>query len=205
MHIPEFIKTYGLTVAVIAASFIVAAQFIAPPPPRHITFAAGPESGLYYAYAQKYRDALAEEKIDVTVLTTEGAIENIQLLQSGRADVAFVQSGLADPQNRAAIEALSSLYYEPLWVFVRKESFSAALVTSGGKDSLTLQRDLRGLIGKRLVIGSVGQRHQRHRAAPAGRERHQRAKHAIPDHAHRRGHCRPERGRGRSGFFRQRL
>ena len=39
---------------------------------------------------------------------------------------------------------------------MRKESFSAALVTSGGKDSLTLQRDLRGLIGKRLVIGSVG-------------------------------------------------
>lgn len=122
MHIPETIKTYGLILLIIIGSFWFASRFIEPPPPSEITLAAGSKSGNYYKYALAYQEKLADEGIDVTILETNGSVENISLLNQQKADIAFIQSGLANTENAASLEGLASLYYEPLWVFTTFET-----------------------------------------------------------------------------------
>lgn len=142
MHIPESIKIYGLIALVIAASFWFTSRFIEPPPPKTIILAAGPSSGEYYRYAQLYKKALADDGITIEILETAGSSENTELLASGKADIAFIQSGLKTKDNENKIETLSSLYYEPLWVFSRNID--------------PLYKDLQNLRDKRLAIGADG-------------------------------------------------
>lgn len=141
MHIPEAVKTYGLIALVIIASFWFASRFIEPPPPKHITMAAGSANGDYYRYAQMYQKELAMQGIKVKVLETAGSVENINLLLSGKADVAFIQSGLAQ-KGDDKIESLASLYYEPLWIFTRRANIP--------------DKDLKNLRGMKLAIGEKG-------------------------------------------------
>ena len=42
------------------------------------------------------------------------------MLDSNQADVAFVQSGVVESADHPELQALGSLYFEPVWVFVRK-------------------------------------------------------------------------------------
>lgn len=143
MHIPEFIKTYGFILILVAAAFWAAAQFIAPPPPNHIRIASGSKEGAYYAFAQLYKNRLVMEKISTDVITTGGSIENIHLLQEGKADIAFVQSGLAASGiDVEGLAALSSLYFEPLWLFINSD-----------KDDVS---DIHALEGKKLAVGGIG-------------------------------------------------
>ncbi len=120
MKIPESIKTYGVALILIVAAFWLAARYMEPPPPRELTLAAGTKGGAYYAYAELYKASLVKPGIHINILETSGALENIELLRTGKADFAFVQSGLATIKNKAELESLGSLYFEPLWVFLRK-------------------------------------------------------------------------------------
>ncbi|MEC7577225.1 MAG: TAXI family TRAP transporter solute-binding subunit [Pseudomonadota bacterium] len=142
MHIPETVKTYGLIALIIACSFWFAARFIEPTPPKEITIAAGAVGGDYYRYAEKYQKHLANEGITLNILETAGSLENITLLEEKKADIAFIQSGLATEDNSEYIEALSGLYFEPIWVFMRTDVFSGI--------------DLQKLKNRRIAIGKVG-------------------------------------------------
>ena len=142
MHIPETIKTYGLIIIIIASSFWFASRFIDPPPPSEITLAAGPKTGEYYKYAMSYKNALAEEGVDVNIIETKGSVENILLLEDGKADAAFIQSGLASKTNTDQIVGLAGLYYEALWVFTKEE--------------LSAVGDVHNLKGKKIAVGVEG-------------------------------------------------
>ncbi len=142
MHIPETIKTYGLIAVIIIFSFWFAARFIEPTPPKEITIAAGAVDGDYYRYAEIYQRKLADQGITLNILETAGSMENIKLLEERKADIAFVQSGLATAENAEYIETLGGLYYEPIWVFTRGE------VNQG--------KDLQKLKGKKIAIGKPG-------------------------------------------------
>jgi hypothetical protein len=142
MHIPETVKTYGIITLIVIASFWFASRFIEPPPPDRILLAAGSASGDYYRYANSYKKALAKERITVEIIETAGSLENVNLLMEGKADVAFIQSGLETKESREKIETLASLYYEPLWVFSRENDFP--------------EKDLQNLQNKKLTIGAKG-------------------------------------------------
>jgi TRAP transporter TAXI family solute receptor len=64
-------------------------------PPARLTIAAGDEAGIYIAFARRLATRLQDRVagLQVDVLSTAGTIENIELLRSGRADLAL---GLAD-------------------------------------------------------------------------------------------------------------
>ena len=79
-------------------------------------------------------------------LPTAGSIENLALLQSGTGTVAMalVQSGLVVSNandDRAPLQALGSLFLEPVWVFHRRAEPLASL---------------RELAGKRVAVGAEG-------------------------------------------------
>ena len=137
------LKTFGPAILVTLIGFIVAWQFVNPAPPRHIRIATGSEQGAYYLFAQRYRERLAEEGIELQILVTSGSVENLQLLGDAGAavDLAFVQGGTAGDRRDDDLAALASLYYEPLWVFYR--------------DDENIDR-LPQLADRRLAIGAPG-------------------------------------------------
>jgi len=128
----ERIGIFGPAVLLTAAAFIVAYHFVQPAPPRHIVMAAGAKDGVYYYYGRIYRDLMAQEGIEVTLLETAGSMANIDLLSRGRADVAFVQGGMRNDDGRTALRSLASLYFEPIWIFVRKSLKIARLADLRG-------------------------------------------------------------------------
>jgi len=133
------ISSIGFVIAVIG--FAVAFQFVEPSPPKSITIATGSQSGAYFKFAGDYQKILAQEGIQLKILNTKGSVENIQLLNAGKVDVAFVQGGVGNAQQDPNLVSLGSLCFEPLWVFVQK--------------NLNVKR-LNDLNGLKISAGNVG-------------------------------------------------
>ena len=129
------LKTFGPAILLTLIGFLVAWQFVNPAPPRHIRIATGSEQGAYYLFAQRYRERLAQEGIELEILTTAGSVENLRLLADETAgiDLAFVQGGTASHEETERFSGLASLYYEPLWVFYRGEQAADRLPALAGK------------------------------------------------------------------------
>ena len=137
------IVIFGPAILLTVAAFTLAYLFVKPAPPHHIVMATGSKDGAYYYYGQIYRELMAQEGIDVTLVETAGSTANIDLLNRGAADVAFVQGGTRDDDDgNTKLRSLASLYYEPAWVFVRK--------------SLPPITRLADLKGKRVAVDAEG-------------------------------------------------
>ena len=137
----DALKVYGPLALLVIASIWLALSLIDPAPPSKVTFASGGSDGAYYSLAQQYAEALGESDVEVEVLETRGSIENMELLKTGQADIAFIQGGLADAQAREEMRSLAGMFHEPFWVFVRE--------ATGAEDF----GDLRSV---RLSIGAEG-------------------------------------------------
>ena len=135
-----WVAVLGVCLAGLLATFIL---FVEAPPPSRIVIATGREDGAYYRFAQQYTGLLKKAGITLEVQATKGSVENLSLLLDEDSDVsvALVQSGVADPATSSSLQALCSLYREPLWVFYR--------------DTEEIDR-LTQLNGKRLAVGPEG-------------------------------------------------
>ncbi len=146
-RIYEVLQAQGVLVVpallLVVAGFVVAFQFVGAPPPNRFVMATGSESGAYHAWGKLYAERFAEDGIDLVPNPTAGSIENLGLLEdweSGIA-VAFVQGGVTEPEAHPYLRSLGSVYFEPLWVFVRGQ---------------TPPKRLTELAGKRIAIGRPG-------------------------------------------------
>ncbi len=135
------LKFYGPGALLIIISFLVAFQFVQPAPPRHIVIATGQPEGTYYHVGQQYREILAKDGIELEVRRTAGAVENLQLLEAGEVDIAFLQGGIGTLAHGDTLISLGSLYYEPVWMFYRADLPTERFI------------DLKGL---RIDIGAEG-------------------------------------------------
>jgi TRAP transporter TAXI family solute receptor len=115
------IKAFAPVALLVLVAFVVAFQFIKPAPPKTVVMATGSPGGAYHAFAQRYADYFRSEGIDLVLRNTAGSVENIALLRDGEVDVALVQGGVDDAAADADLESLGSLYYEPLWLFHRRD------------------------------------------------------------------------------------
>lgn len=130
----EWARIFAPAALLSIAALAVAYHFVQPAPPRHFVLATGPEDGAYFRYGQRYRHILARDGIRVTVRVTSGSNENIRLLKESAADVAFVQGGsMAGDADMSDLRSLASLYYEPVWVFVRRDTGIERLGDLGGR------------------------------------------------------------------------
>lgn len=132
------LKIWGGGSLIVLIGFVLAWIFIQPAPPRTIAMATGPKDGDYFRFAEAYAAWMFDHGVTLELKPTAGSIENYRLLKSDpEVDLAIVQGGTA-PKDVEEIEALASLYFEPVWVFYRSEE--------------TFQ-DLRQLGDKRIAIG----------------------------------------------------
>jgi TRAP-type uncharacterized transport system substrate-binding protein len=128
----------GVVVLLLVA--VVVHQFL---PPRVLVMATGPEGSVYGELGPRYGEALAHAGIELRLLTTAGAVDNLARLrdpQSG-VGVGFVHAGTARSGDSNELVSLGSLFFEPLWLFQR------------GRGSGVESHDLPG---KRLSIGTEG-------------------------------------------------
>ncbi|GEM_PF-1640992 len=128
-------------VLLVVVGFVVAYRFVDPAPPGAIVLATGPEGGAYAALGEAYRERLATFDVEVELRQTAGSAENLALLRDQAVDVAFVQGGVATDTDRQTIESIGSLFYEPLWVFLRS--------------GVEAER-LTDLTGRRVSVGPAG-------------------------------------------------
>ncbi len=98
---------------------LFAYKFISPTPEKSLTIAAGREGGMYYQYAKTYAKSLEDKGFTINIINSAGSLENLTLLESGKADIGFVQGGVADEKNKEHLRSIASIYFEPLWLFYR--------------------------------------------------------------------------------------
>ncbi len=107
-------------VAILA--FVVTAKFLKPAPPKSFSIATGRSDGAYFGFAKEYQKLLKKEGISLHIVTTAGSVEALKLLDKGEVDVAFVQGGTAgNYKNDKRLSSLASIFYEPLWIFYKKD------------------------------------------------------------------------------------
>ena len=137
------IAIVGPALILVVAGFIFAYQFVGPAPPDRVTMATGSASGAYHGFGKLYAERFAREGIELTLKSTGGSVENLALLGDPAKEIplAFIQGGLAKPEAHPKLRSLGSVYYEPLWVFVRGDGPA---------------RRLTELAGKRIAIGGAG-------------------------------------------------
>jgi TRAP-type uncharacterized transport system substrate-binding protein len=115
-----------LSVAVVILALIGAAawpagHFLQSAAPRRIVLASGLEDGLFHQYAKRYVEILARSGVTVEERMTAGAGDNLRLLEDPHSgvDIGFTQGGIARFPEANDVVMLSSLYYQPMWIFYR--------------------------------------------------------------------------------------
>jgi TRAP-type uncharacterized transport system substrate-binding protein len=135
-HWPYF-AIAGMVVILLGTSVFILGTL----PPRALVMVTGPEGGAYYEAGIRYREILAQQGIELQLLPTTGALENLERLRDPRSGVSvgFIQSGITTQKESPGIESLGTVFYEPLWFFSR---------ISGSRAE--------GLSGRRLSVGPEG-------------------------------------------------
>ncbi|MDD2884234.1 MAG: TAXI family TRAP transporter solute-binding subunit [Dechloromonas sp.] len=146
LSLRDLLATAWWIVLVAGLGFAIAFQFVQPAPPNHMVMSSGGESGAYDQFARRYAAILARAGVTLEVRTSAGSLQNLQRLQAGEADIAFIQGGViappADPDSDVdpGLWSLGSVFYEPVWVFYRGSTMTR----------------LSELQGKRVAVGHEG-------------------------------------------------
>jgi len=150
LSIRDLIASAGPVVFIVIGLLIAAYWWLDPQPPKHVTLATGPAGSAYAEFGKRYAAALKTNGIEVELKPTDGSQDNLQLLRTGGADVAFVRGGSADPvaDEEAGLSSLGSLFYEPLWFFYRTDAARSVDRKTGKLTSLTQFQKLRINIDK---------------------------------------------------------
>jgi TRAP-type uncharacterized transport system substrate-binding protein len=108
---------FGIVAVVVA----LITAFWRPAPPDRVVMSSGADGGAYDAFAKRYREILAREGVELVLLPSAGAFENLERLRNPRSnvDVALVQGGLAAPGDETRLVTLGAVEYEALWFFHR--------------------------------------------------------------------------------------
>ena len=112
----KFIAPFVL-VAVLALFF-----YLKPFPDKHIVFATSYAESDWHQFAVSATDRLKENGVDVKVLSTEGAVNNAELLSDSSSGVnaAFTYGAALNEDQVKGVYSLGSVGYEPIWIFYKK-------------------------------------------------------------------------------------
>jgi TRAP transporter TAXI family solute receptor len=166
-HSLLYLRDMGNTVwpfALLATVLLTLAYWwLDPNPPKRVVLATGPAQSAYDEFGKRYAKILAARGIEVVLLPSEGSSANLALLQSGKADLGFVQGGsissesIENQKNNANpskeindnIASLGSLFVEPVWLFYREDAAKKANVNA----TFSTLAELKNL---RVNVGTAG-------------------------------------------------
>jgi TRAP-type uncharacterized transport system substrate-binding protein len=134
----------GLPIVLVAgAAVAVAVKAARFAPPSTIRFVSGPDGSGYRNQAEKYQKILARDGVKLEILTSRGALDNLDKLANpaAKVDVGFVQGGLAEGRELPHLVSLGSVYPQPMMVYCRHP------------EPVELLSQLKG---KRIAVGPEG-------------------------------------------------
>jgi TRAP-type uncharacterized transport system substrate-binding protein len=135
------------SIAIIFIGFLVALilglTLIVPAPPKLIRIAAGSEDSSSYVTANRIKNEIEKNGIQVEIVTTNGNLENVALLEKPKSTVslAIIQSGTFKQVEHPGLESIANLYLTPLLAIYRKDAFQKT------------PEFMRDFIDKKLSIG----------------------------------------------------
>src|SRR5688572_21322045 len=95
-----------LVVIVVVAGWFFLARYR---PPSEFVFATGREGGAYYAFAEEYQQRLADKGYKMSLLPTAGSVDILEALNTGKADVGFVQGGTVQSTDTSNLVSLGTV------------------------------------------------------------------------------------------------
>jgi TRAP transporter TAXI family solute receptor len=124
-------------------AFIVALRFVSPAPPHKLTMVTGPADSTFASVGERYRKILAREGITLTLVPSEGSVDNLNRLADpkSKVDIGLVQAGLTTTADTSDLASLGGMFFEPVLLFYR--------------GSTDMQR-ISELDGKRIAVGPEG-------------------------------------------------
>jgi TRAP transporter TAXI family solute receptor len=147
----EFLKVWGLLAVIVLVGFLITYQYVGAPPPKVVRIATGANNGAYYTFAQEYLRLLASDGITLEVVPTAGSVENLELLKSGEVSLALIQGGSASRDDKERLQSLGSLFLEPVWIFVRRQSVKRFLELKGKRVSVGIAGSGTHLLATQLL------------------------------------------------------
>ena len=97
LSIRDLIASAGPVIFLVVALLVAAYWWLQPQPPKRVVLATGPAGSAYAGFGKRYAEALKVNGIEVELKATDGSQDNLELLRTSGADVAFVRGGSADP------------------------------------------------------------------------------------------------------------
>jgi TRAP transporter TAXI family solute receptor len=134
---------YGIAATLILLAVAATIAWLGPLPPKVVVMATGTAGSDYEIYAQQYQAILKRSGVQLRLLPSAGSLDNLRQLNDPRTgvSVAFAQGGLTSEAQSPGLESLGAMFYQPFWLFVRRE------IAAVRPD------DLRG---KRVAVGPDG-------------------------------------------------
>jgi TRAP transporter TAXI family solute receptor len=134
---------YGIAGALILLAMVATIAWLGPLPPKVVVMSTGAAGSDYEMYAQQYQAILKRSGVQLRLEPSAGSLDNLRRLNDPRSGVtvAFAQGGLTSEAQSPDLESLGTVFYQPFWLFVRREI------------SAVRPDDVRG---KRVAVGPDG-------------------------------------------------
>ena len=147
-HIRDLLAEYWLPLLACGVAIGLLFHYVDPAPPRHLEIGTGSDDGAFSLYAERYKQILAKDKIDLVIRASSGSQQNLAWLANEQKtiEVGFLQGGLPNIGDATNLQSLGSMYYEPFWVFVRTPA-------NGGAPVPTRFNQLKGM---KIATGVIG-------------------------------------------------
>jgi TRAP-type uncharacterized transport system substrate-binding protein len=126
------------TISIVSLALI----YFIPAPPSTVTMATAYKGTSFEYYGRRYREIFARSHVQLDLRETDGAVENVKLLQDPKSGVqiALAFGGISNGEQAPGLLSLGTVYNNH-WIF-----YSA-------NDQLDRLAQLKG---KRIAVGPVG-------------------------------------------------
>src|SRR5471030_1160241 len=93
-HLFKLLAAIGCLVGVVS----LALAYFIPAPPKTVTIATAFKGSTLAYYGQRYREAFARSNVKLEFRETNGAVDNLKLLQDPKSgvEIGFVSGGISD-------------------------------------------------------------------------------------------------------------
>jgi hypothetical protein len=138
----QLLKGLAAVVGIVSTVSLALIYFI-PAPPSTVTMATAFKGSSFEYYGQRYREIFARSRVRLELRETDGALENVNLLEDPKSGVqiAFAYGGISDGEHAPGVLSLGTVYNNPFWIFYSSDE---------------LFDRLSQLKGKRIAIGPIG-------------------------------------------------
>jgi TRAP-type uncharacterized transport system substrate-binding protein len=135
----HLLRTVAAILCVAGVAWL-ALVYLIPAPPAKITIATSLQGDHYQVLGTRYQGILSNSSVELELRPTEGAKENLRLLNDPNSGVqaAFMQGGLSNSRLSPDLLSLGRIDYQIFWLFYPKG------------ETIT---DLTQLKGKRIALG----------------------------------------------------